>query len=312
MSLQFGRLPALVAAGCTLIHGCAARTPPAAGPAPAPAVLSRLLEDARSLDRPSNAERLEAVQTMLRGRGIPFTLESVPNTGGPRDPRPAGHNVVIDVPGPPGPAIVLGAHLDAAPLADGGLSHGMVDNAAGTVVVTRLAEALRARPLRRRVRVVLFDLEEHGLQGSRQYAAALDRDAVIAMVNVDIAAYGDTILSGRTHTAGAAPLHRALAGVCAARAVDCLHFAEFPGSDDRSFDLAGIPAISLAVLPALEAHQVWLLLHGGKESGLAPGFAPAILRTIHTAADTADRLSAAGMTLVYDVTLGLLEALSAN
>ena len=41
--------------------------------------------------------------------------------------------------------------------------------------------------------------------------------------------------------------------------------------------------------------QVWLLLNGGKESGLAAGFAPAILRTIHTPADTADKLTAEGM-----------------
>ena len=62
----------------------------------------------------------------------------------------------------------------------------------------------------------------------------------------------------------------------------------------------------MAVLPALEAHQVWLLLNGGKESGLAAGFAPAILRTIHTPADTADKLTAEGMTLIYNAVLGLL------
>jgi hypothetical protein len=68
----------------------------------------------------------------------------------------------------------------------------------------------------------------------------------------------------------------------------------------------------VAVLPAIEAHQVWLLLNGGKESGLAPGFAPAVLRTIHTAEDTADRLSAEGMTLIYNAVLGLILELDAG
>jgi hypothetical protein len=92
----------------------------------------------------------------------------------------------------------------------------------------------------------------------------------------------------------------------------CLRFPAFPASDDRSFQAAGIPAISMAVLPALEAHQVWLLLNGGKESGLAPGFAPSILRTIHTSADTADKLSPQGMTLIYNAVLGLLLELDAR
>ena len=95
---------------------------------------------------------------------------------------------------------------------------------------------------------------------------------------------------GPTTGAGTAPLHQALTRVCAARDYACLRLTAFPASDDRSFQAAGIPSISMAVLPALEAHQVWLLLNGGKESGLTAGFVPAILRTIHTPADTADTL----------------------
>ena len=62
----------------------------------------------------------------------------------------------------------------------------------------------------------------------------------------------------------------------------------------------------------VNAHQVWLLLDGGKESGLAAGFAPAILRTIHTPADTADKLTADGMALSHNAVLGLLLELDAR
>ncbi len=132
------------------------------------------------------------------------------------------------------------------------------------------------------------------------------------MVNIDIAGYGDTIMSGPTTGTGTAPLHQALGRVCAARDYTCLRFAAFPVSDDRSFQAAGIPAISMAVLPSLEAHQVWLLLNGGKESGLATGFAPPILRTIHTPDDTADKLTPEGMTLLYNAVVGLLLELDAR
>jgi hypothetical protein len=60
------------------------------------------------------------------------------------------------------------------------------------------------------------------------------------------------------------------------------------------------------VLPAIEAHQIWLLLNGGKESGLAAGFAPSILRTIHTPEDTADKLTPQGMTLIYNTVVDLV------
>jgi hypothetical protein len=188
----------------------------------------------------------------------------------------------------------------------------MVDNAAGVIILTRVAETLKSRQLRHRIRIVFFDMEEAGLQGSKHFASSLDRATVRLMVNVDIAGYGDTILSGPTSAAGTSDLHQALSRVCAARGYNCLRLAAFPNGDDRSFQALNIPAISLGILPALEAHQVWLLFNGGKESGLSPGFAPPILRTIHTPRDTADKLTPAGMTLMHDAVVGLLLELDAQ
>jgi Zn-dependent M28 family amino/carboxypeptidase len=268
--------------------------------------------ETRLLDQSSNAARLDAVQDLLKKRGLAFTLQPFANGSRQRDAREQGQNVLLEPFGGDSPQIVLGAHLDAVALSGGGQSHGMVDNGAGVVVVARVAETLRKYRLRHRIQVAFFDMEESGLQGSTFLAKSLDRTKVNAMVNVDIAGYGDTIMGGPTTAAGSAPLHQALARVCTVRGHTCLRFAAFPGSDDRSFTAAGIPAISLAVLPALQAHQVWLLLNGGKESGLAPGFTPAILRTIHSPDDTADKLTAEGMTLIYHAVVGLMLELDAS
>jgi hypothetical protein len=296
------RLAAFISIAASLAAGCANMAAPAVTPT-AP-LAADAIADARSLDQPSNAARVEAVQALLRRRGLPFTLQTFPNSSRQRDPRAQGTNVIVDLPGPAETEIIVGAHLDAAALKAGGHSHGMVDNGAGVIVLMRAAEALRGRRLRHRVRIVFFDMEENGLAGSRHFASLLDKARVAAMVNVDIAGYGDTILSGAAQ--GAESLRQSLAKVCAARGFACVGFPALPTSDDRSFQAAGIPAISLAVLPAIEAHQIWLLLNGGKESGLAAGFAPSILRTIHTPEDTADKLTPQGMTLIYNTVVDLV------
>ena len=311
MSLQFRGVTAglLVSLSLACSSGASRHvtTPPSIA-----APSADLIADTRLLEQPSNAARLDALQGLLRKRGLTFTLQPFPNNARQRDPREQGQNVLLDPVGGNGPAIVVGAHLDAVALNGGAHSRGMVDNGAGVVVLTRVADTLRTRRLRHRIQIVFFDMEETGLQGSAFMAKSVDRTKVTSMVNIDIAGYGDTIMSGPTTGAGTAPLHQALARVCAARDYACLRLGAFPAGDDRSFQAAGIPAISMAVLPALEAHQVWLLLNGGKESGLAAGFAPAILRTIHTPADTADKLTAEGMTLIYNAVLGLLLELDAR
>lgn len=61
---------------------------------------------------------------------------------------------------PPSP-ILVGAHYDTVPG-----SPGADDNASGVAVLLMLAELLSARPPRRAVHLVAFDLEEYGLVGS--------------------------------------------------------------------------------------------------------------------------------------------------
>jgi hypothetical protein len=241
----------------------------------------------------SNDQRFDAVTALLNARGVPFAVEefSIPKTLG-RDPRTRGRNIVVTI-GEGPEDVVVGAHYDAVWLQDGMLSHGAVDNAASSTVLVGVAVALRAERLAARLRIVWFDMEEVGLVGSQAYLAAHRGDRIRAMLNFDINGYGDTVLYGPAPGADASALVQALAHTCADLRVDCLRFAEMPNGDDRSFGKAGIPTISMGHLPAVEAHQLWLMLNAGGQvrvgSGAGTG-APAVLQIIHSPADTDDKL----------------------
>jgi Zn-dependent M28 family amino/carboxypeptidase len=162
------------------------------------------------------------------------------------------------------------------------------------------------------VRFVFFDMEELGLVGSKHFVDAADTTRIAAAVNVDVAGYGDTIAYGPTASGRAGFLAPLLQQRCAAVQVSCLPFEQYPASDDLSFQAAGIPALSLAVVPAVEAHQIWLLSNGGANSGLAPGFLPRVLTIIHTPGDQMDKLEPDAMVLACRVLRDLVLQIDAR
>ncbi len=276
----------------------------------------RLVTEAQRLVTSSNGERIAALEAMLDSRGLPYAVHEFSGPGDPNDPRPTGRNLVLTF-GDGLPEVVVGAHADAARLEDGSLSHGMVDNAAGVVTLLELAESLRSDPPSRQVRVVFFDMEEIGLRGSAAFASTLGTSDVAAMVNVDIVGYGDAVLFGpdgsnaarrsRVEELGLAyPARQA----CASQGFVCISTPRMPPGDDRSFAAAGIPAVSVALLPAAEAHQLWLRLNAGQESGLRDGWLPGILRTIHTPRDTVDRLEPEAMARAVRLVTQLVRSLA--
>jgi Zn-dependent M28 family amino/carboxypeptidase len=242
----------------------------------------------------SNEARFEAITAVLRARNVPFTVErfTIEKPLG-REPRTEGRNIVATF-GSGASPIVVGAHYDAARLPDGTLSRGATDNAGSSVILTTIAESLLAQPPAGRVTLVWFDMEELGLIGSQKYLEAHAGDRIRAMLNLDINAYGDTLIFGASRGEANAAPRKAVLETCAALDTSCVGLAQMPPGDDRSFVKAGIPAVSLAILPAVEAHQVWLLM-SGPDSGLAQGRMPAIMTTIHTPADTIDKVDAAAM-----------------
>ena len=293
-------------AGCSGEAGQepAAVTAPRLQPAPFEA---DAIELARRFVQPSNDLRLAVLEEELQRRRLPYALRPFPHAGADAD-RTNGHNVVVGLgAGPPG--VIVGGHFDADRLDDGTLSQGAVDNAAGVLVLLRVAETLREVALAGTVHVVFFDMEELGLLGSRAYVQSLEPAPGAVMVNVDIVAYGDTLLYGPGDLSPEHPLAGHVHRVCARHAVACVGTPRMPPSDDRSFQQAGIPAVSLALLPAEEAHRTWLFLNGDLPDTLRGALTPPILRIIHTERDTADKLEPEALTraarIVTDLVLGL-------
>lgn len=243
----------------------------------------------------TNEDRFNALTAMLQARNLAFTVEpfTIDKPLG-REPRTDARNVVVTL-GQGSEDIVVGAHYDAARLADGSLSKGAVDNAASSVILVRLAEALRIEKLPVRVRIVWFDMEELGLIGSNRYVQRHAADRTVAMLNFDINAYGNTIVFGPSERLENASLRRTFLQTCAAEEVACVGFPQMPPGDDRSFVKAGVPTISVAILPAIEVHQLWLIMNAGPNGGLAQDTRPPVLRTIHTAEDTPDKADEASM-----------------
>lgn len=268
-----------------------------------------LAKDAMRFLKGSNEERLEALLELLRELELNFDLEEVANPRRTRDPRPNGQNVLVSL-GTGSEEIVVGAHFDAAYLPDGSLSPGMVDNAAAAVILAQVAHSLRDQAFRRCIRFVWFDLEEAGMRGSQCFLGARPARPVRAMINLDNVAYGDTLIYGPAGSDDELP--SLVREACATHSVGCIDFPRFPAGDERPFVSAGIPAISLALVRKLDAHQMWLLLNGGLHSGLEVGFTPEILRTIHSPHDVPARLEPDAMAKVSSIVISVLQWLDSR
>ena len=132
-------------------------------------------------------------------------------------------------------------------------------------------------------------VEELGLIGSARYVAQHSSERLAAMLNFDINAFGDTVVFGPSTAKENVALRRTFVTTCANEDLPCGGFSSMPPGDDRSFVKAGVPTISVGILPVLQVHQLWLMMNGVGNSGLAEGFVPAIFKTLHSADDTVDK-----------------------
>ena len=218
--------------------------------------------------QPSNEARTQVVVDQLRAAGFEPTVETFAG-GNQRTGAKEGRNVVAVIGDGPR-EILLTAHYDAVVLRDGTLSQGVVDNAASVVGVIEAAKVLRDRNLNHRVRIILFDQEELGLIGARKWIEARGLDNVAAVVNSDVAGYGDTLMYGLNNGAQSAGVVRAVREVCAERAMNCVGYPVYPPSDDRAFSGArlgeasesgsgrGGPSVPLGRRGHVAARQRWL------------------------------------------------------
>ena len=105
------------------------------------------------------------------------------------------NNIVVDLPGTTAKdqVLVLSAHMDAVPIAPGA-----DDDGSGVAVLLEAARLLKDHPTQRSIRLILFNLEENGMVGSRVYTARLkaDMDAgktggekIVGMIAMDMLGY---------------------------------------------------------------------------------------------------------------------------
>jgi len=109
-------------------------------------------------------------------------------------------NLILNLPGQFLQApILIGAHYDAVPG-----TPGADDNATGIAVLLEFARLFAAEPARYPLRLVAFDLEEYGLQGSRHYAQQLkqQRQPLRLMLSLEMLGYCDRSPNSQRYPAG--------------------------------------------------------------------------------------------------------------
>lgn len=243
--------------------------------------------------KPTNAERTEVLVGFLTRLG--FTPDVQTFEGGNARTGPMeGANVVVTV-GEGDRDIVLTAHYDAVKLRDGSMSQGIVDNVGSVMAMMEAAKilemGLEGQPVDHRFVFVFTDQEELGLLGAKAFLENHGKDRIAAVVNADVAAYGQTIMYGENNGEQSAFVLETLRALCAERGFDCMGYPVYPPSDDRAFSAVGVPVVSLGAQDAIGAHQMWLAFNGGDDNGLREGFVPPVFQRIHSSEDKIERLN---------------------
>jgi len=260
--------------------------------APQPGDRADIATAAAAFVKPTNVERTQVVVDQLTAAG--FTPELQAFAGGNDRTGPMeGRNVVVTV-GEGDRDIVLTAHYDAVKLRDGSMAQGIVDNAGSVLALMEAAKALKegleGQPVAHRFVFVFTDQEELGLIGARHFLETHGKDRIAAVINADVAAYGQTVMYGENNGDQSGFVLAALRGLCAERGFDCMPYPVYPPSDDRVFSAAGVPVVSLGAQDAIGAHQMWLAFNGGEDNGLKEGFVPPVFQRIHSTEDKLELL----------------------
>ena len=267
-----------------------------------------LLDAVAAYEQPTNAERLAVLTGQLDAAGLDYEIQTF--EGGARGQPMTGSNVVVTL-GEGERDLLLTAHYDAVVLQSGELADGLVDNAASTVALIEAAKVLRDRDLNHRVQIIFLDQEELGLIGASRWIEANGTDHVAAVVNSDVAAFGDALMYGENNGDRSAFVLTALREECADRALTCVGFPSYPPSDDRAFIAAEVPGVSIGFQNRVGAHQMWLAFNGGENPGLAQGFVPEVFQLIHSEGDVIEAVDPATVALAAEVYADLITRLDA-
>lgn len=270
-----------------------------------------LLEYVRALENKDSPERGRQVQAALEAMGIEFTVQE--------RRRPQIKNIIVDFSGGYNEKhLLFSAHYDTV---EG--SPGANDNASGVAVLLGLCRLLKN--LQVPVKAVFFDREETwlrtpflklGLLGSLYYVWKSDLRMTSAVFNLEFCGQGDFLaiwsVKGKEENLPAVKaVEKAAAGLnlgCKSGYIPWLLFS----SDHFSFRLRGFSnAITLSLLPSEQIPAFERLTSNLSLPGLLAGRKPAIpeiLSTIHTAEDTASRLSESSLKTMLSLLMEIVWA----
>lgn len=299
--LSLSRLPALLALALAACAAPAIPPPPEATP-------QQMLQQVAAFAQPTQEGRLATLKAQLDAAGLPYTVEPFE---GRRAPDKTGYNVVSRLGPDHGREILITAHYDAVVLPGGKLVDGVVDNAASVVAMIEAARRLNGHT-RHPVRLILFDQEELGLVGAREWIKAHGVDNIAAVINADVNGNGDTLMYGLNTGDQSAFMIDAVKAICTERALSCLDFPEYPPSDDRAFAAAGAPTISLGHQPRAEAEKLRDFMLNPPTSAPDPSTLPAVLTLIHTPNDSLSSVEASTLALAADAFTALVLKLDAE
>ena len=153
-------------------------------------------------------------------------------------------NVVADLPGRRGGAVLLGAHLDSV-----GHGPGINDNGSGSALVLEVARQARRLGIRpaRGLRFAFWGAEELGLVGSSAYVqrlSAQERRQLLAVLNFDMVGspnFGRFVYDGDQLPPGSPRIESLFRAYFAARRQPVDEVSIQSGSDHASFAQAGLP-----------------------------------------------------------------------
>lgn len=150
-------------------------------------------------------------------------------------------NIVVTFPGRTADTIVVGAHFDSWDL-----GQGATDNGIGTAQLFALAKVLKAHAPQnlRTIELVWFNGEEEGLWGSRFHAPAMKDRPVAAMLNLDMVGFPLSV-NALGYDELVPLLERFDASLGARKLKQGVANINWFGSDQTSFQLEGIPSITM-------------------------------------------------------------------
>lgn len=189
----------------------------------------------------------------------------------------------LSIAGSASKTVLLGAHYDRV-----AVGQGVVDNGASCAVLLQLLAGLKSRPLRNsEVKVVFFDLEEGGLNGSRAFFESMrtaGQPLPAYAVNLDIFGYGDTFFAAASNPAGTLASALQRSGTQGGLPVRLVTPGQYPSSDHNNMIAAGIETLGLALIDGKEVDSII-------DMKVATSL-PRILTLIHTPRDTMEAFRA--------------------